>query len=322
MMMKAIRIHECGGPEVMRLEEVAEPKPGASEVVVRIHAAGVNPIDTYVRAGMPPYTRTLPYTPGLDGAGVVEAVGSGVRRCAAGSRVYIAGSVSGTYAEKALCRETQVHPLPEQLSYSHGAGVGVPYGTVYRALFQRAAVQPGSVVLVHGASGGVGIAALQIGRSVGMTVIGTAGTEKGHRLVEEQGAHHVLDHHEGDHLQRAVAFTDGRGVDVILEMLANVNLGDDLKALAKGGLVLVIGSRGTVQVDPRDLMSRDAEVRGMSLSVAPEDEMVRAHAAVAAGLESGALRPVVGAELPLADAAGAHRQVIDGPAYGKIVLLP
>ena len=320
--MRAIRVHEFGGPEVLRLEELAGPSPGAGQVLVRVRAAGVNPVDTYIRSGAHAVKPPLPYTPGLDAAGEVVAAGEGVTRVAPGQRVYTAGSLSGTYAELALCDESQVHPLPDRVSFAQGAGVFTPYATAYRALFQRAAGRPGETVLVHGASGGVGTAAVQIARAAGFRVFGTAGTEEGRRLVAEQGAHHVLDHHAPDYLERLAGLTGGRGVDVILEMLANVNLGKDLGVVAKGGRVVVIGSRGTVEVNPRLAMTRDAAVLGMSLFNASPQELQSVHAALAAGLEAGTLRPVVGRELPLTEAARAHEEVLKPGSYGKIVLLP
>ncbi|HEX8687672.1 MAG TPA: NADPH:quinone reductase, partial [Pyrinomonadaceae bacterium] len=248
--MKAIRVHEFGGPEVLRLEDVPEPSPGAGRVVVRVRAAGVNPVDTYIRGGAHAVRPALPYTPGLDAAGEVVAVGEGVERFGVGSRVYTAGSLTGAYAEFTLCEESQCHPLPEHVLFTEGAAVNTPYATAYRALFQRAQAKPGETVFVHGASGGVGTAAVQLARAAGFVVIGTAGTEDGLRLVIEQGAHRALDHRAPDYLGHLAEFTGGRGVDVILEMLANVNLNKDLEVLAKGGRVVVVGSRGTVEINP------------------------------------------------------------------------
>jgi NADPH:quinone reductase len=324
--MKAIRVHTFGEPEVMQLEEVPDPQPVQGQVVVRVHAVGVNPVETYIRSGIYPKPPT-PYTPGNDGAGVVEAVGPEVNGLAVGDRVYIAGSISGTYAEKALCLVSRVHPLSSHASYAQGAAIGVPYGTAYHALFQRARALPGESVLVHGASGGVGIAAVQLARAAGMTVIGTASTEKGRKLVLEQGAHHVLDHSATGYLEQVLPLTAGRGVDVILEMLANVNLGHDLNVLACGGRVAAIGNRGpgnqgTVSINPRAAMSRDAAILGISLGNASEREVASMHAALVAGLATGALRPAIGQEFPLAEAAKAHRAVIESRAYGKIVLIP
>lgn len=321
--MKAIRVHQFAGPEVMRLEEdVPDPKPGPGQVVVRIHAAGVNPADTYIRAGTYARKPTLPYTPGMDGAGVVEAVGAGVSRVKVGDRVYTAGTLSGTYAERALCAESQVHCLPQQASYAQGAAMHVPYATAYRALFQLARATPGETVFIHGASGGVGVAALQLARAAGMAVIGTGGTDKGRALVAEQGAHHVLDHRAPDYLDKLMSLTGGRGADVILEMLANVNLAKDLKVLAMGGRLVVIGNRGTIEINPRDAMGRDASIIGMSLWNASEQQLASIHAALVAGLETGTLRPVIGKEMPLADAPRAHTAIMEPGAYGKIVLIP
>jgi len=320
--MKAIRVHEVGDPEVMRLEEVPDLQPGTGQVVVRVKAAGVNPVDTYIRSGLYPRKPALPYTPGNDAGGVVESIGTGVTRVAVGDRVYVAGTISGAYAEQALCNEFQVHPLPQRVSFAQGAAIQVPYATAYRALFQLARATPGESVLVHGASGGVGVAAVQLARAAGLTVIGTGGTERGRGLVAEQGAHHVLDHHAAGYLEQVLTLTGGRGVDVVLEMLANVNLGKDLKVLAQGGRVVVIGSRGTVEIDPRDTMSRDAVIMGMSLFNISAHDSARVHAALGVGLENGALCPIVGQEMPLVDAPRAHRAVMEPGAYGKIVLIP
>lgn len=318
--MRAIRVNEFGNADVMQVEEISIPTVGAGQVLVKVAAAGVNPVDVYMRTGNYPRKPELPYTPGSDGAGTIEAMGDGVSRVAVGDRVYLAGSVTGTYAEYALCEFNQVHPLPEQITFAQGAAVYVPYATAYRALFQRAHAAPGELVLVHGASGGVGIAAVQIARAAGMTVIGTAGTERGHELVREQGAHHVLDHTDPAYLEQLQKLTFGLGVDVILEMLANVNLNRDLNVLAVGGRVVVIGSRGTVEIDPRLTMGRDASIHGMSLPNAQPQEMASIHAALIAGLENGTLRPVVGQEFVLEKAPEAHEAVMKPGAHGKIVL--
>ncbi|MGA2531412.1 MAG: NADPH:quinone reductase [Candidatus Aminicenantales bacterium] len=320
--MKAIRIHEFGPPEVMKLEEVADLRPGPGQVLVRIKAAGVNPVDSYVRSGLYARKPALPYTPGADAAGVVEAVGEGVVHLAAGVRVFISGTISGAYAEQALCEESQVHPLPEKVSFAQGAGVYIPYATAYHAIFQRAKARPAETVLVHGASGAVGIAAVQLVHAAGMRVIGTAGSERGHSLVRAQGADQILDHRAAGYLDEVSRITAGRGVDVVLEMLANVNLDKDLQILALGGRVVVIGSRGRVEIDPRGIMSRQASVMGMLLFNATEGERAEILAAVSAGLGNGTLQPIVGSEIPLAEAARAHHQIMETPAFGKIVLVP
>jgi NADPH:quinone reductase len=320
--MKAIRVHEFGGPEVLRLEEVPTPQPGPGEVLVRTYATGVNPVETYIRAGTYARLPELPYTPGNDGAGVLEQVGADVTEFKPGDRVYTAGSINGTYAEFALCKKEQVHPLPANVSFAQGAAVGTPYATAYRGLVQRACAKPGETVLVHGASGGVGTAAVQLARAHGLRVFGTAGSKEGLKLAREQGAHEVFDHRAPDHFEQIMKATGGRGVDVILEMLASVNLGKDLTILGKGGRVVIIGSRGRVEIDPRNTMQRDADVRGMILPNTPPTQMASIHAALVAGLENGTLRPVIGKEFQLADATEAHRAVMESGALGKIVLVP
>jgi len=311
--MRAIRVREFGDPDVLRLEDLPEPRPIDDEVLVRVQAAGVNPVDTYVRAGAYGKLPALPYTPGSDAAGV---------RQDDGARVYVVGALSGAYAEYALCRRDQVHPLPDRLSFAQGAALGVPYVTAYRALFQRAKALPGEVVLVHGASGGVGLAALQFALAAGLVVVGTAGSDAGRALIAAQGVARAFDHRDPLHLRAALATTGGRGFDLIIELLANVNLGDDLTALAPRGRVVVVGSRGTVELDPRDLMNAEGAVLGMLLPNAAAEDLAAAHAAIATGLRDGSLRPVVSRELPLAQAARAHRLVMERPSLGKIVLVP
>jgi len=320
--MKAIRVHEFGGPAVMQLEEIPDPAPAAGQVVVRVNAVGVNPVDTYIRTGQHVVRPALPYTPGSDAGGVVEAIGEGVTRVRTGQSVYVSGTISGAYAQQALCAQSQVHPLPSNLTFEQGAAVGIPYSTAYRALFQRAGARAGETVLVHGATGGVGIAAVQLARAAGLTVIATGGTDKGRSNVAEVGAHHVLDHNKAGYLDQIQVLTGGNGVNVILEMLANVNLGKDLGVLAKQGRVVVIGSRGSIEIDPRAAMTRDSSILGMSLVNATEQDRANINAALVAGLENGTLKPVVGKEMSLGDAARAHEAVMQPGAFGKIVLIP
>jgi NADPH2:quinone reductase len=322
--MKAIRAHSFGGPEVLRLDDLAEPSPGPGQVRVRLHAAGVNPFDTYMLSGTYAIKPPLPYSPGADGAGVVDAVGPDVTNTRAGDRVYIGGTADskayGAYRQVVLCSVGQVHPLPDRLSFSEGAAVNVPCITAFRAL-DRAAPVAGDTVLVHGASGAVGLAAVQLARAGGMTVIGSAGSDDGLDLVLTEGAHHAVDHRDPKHVERVLTLTGGRGPDVVIEMLANVNLDHDLAMLAPRGRVVVVGNRGRIEIDPRRLMGKEGAVLGMAFWNQTVAEMERAYDAVGAALASGALSPVVGHELPLAEAAEAHRRVMAAGARGKIVLL-
>jgi NADPH2:quinone reductase len=320
--MKAIRVHQSGSPDVMRLEEVPDPTPAAGQVLVEVKAVGVNPVETYIRAGIYPAQTPLPYTPGGDAAGVIRAVGSDVKALKAGDRVYTAGTISGAYAELALCKQEQVHRLPDSITFQQGAGVNVPYATAWRAIFLRGHAMPGETILVHGASGGVGIAAVQIAKSAGMTVHGTAGSERGLKLVADQGADHVWNHKEPNYLKQILDTTEGRGLNIILEMLANVNLNNDLDVLAKHGRVVVIGSRGPVQIDPRKTMGKDSSILGMSVMNATAEELFTIHSALRAGLSDGTLRPIIGREFALKDAPAAHELVMSAGAYGKIVLIP
>jgi len=320
--MKAIQVHQFGGPEVLQLHEIPTPRPGPGQVLVRVHAAGVNPYDTYMRNGTYAIKPPLPYTPGSDAAGVIEAVGEGVTKVKVGARIYTARTVSGAYAEYALALESQVQPLPDKISFAQGAGVWVPYGTAFTALHHHAHARPGETLLIHGASGGVGTAAIQFARAMGMTVFGTAGTQKGLDLIRKEGAHQAFDHSKQGYTEEIMKATGGNGVDVILEMLANVNMSNDLKLLALNGRVIIIGNRGEININPRDLMLRRATAKGFTLWAATEIETKEIYAAIGAGLENGTLRPIVGKELPLKDAPQAHVDVLAPGAHGKIVLIP
>jgi len=320
--MKAICVTEYGGPSVLKLEEVPTPQPGPNQALVRIRAVGVNAVDTYLRSNTDNRGPKLPYTPGSDAAGIIEAVGSGVTQVKAGDRVYVGGTLSGAYAEFCLCGLSQVHPLPANATFAQGAAMNVPYATAYQALFHRAHGQAGETVLVHGASGGVGIAAVQLARARGLTVIGTAGTERGRKLVLAEGAHHVLDHTAPGYLDECVRLTGGQGPAIIMEMLANVNLQKDLGIIGMRGRIVVIGNRGMVEINARFAMNKNADILGMALTHATPFELAGIHASLVEGLRNGTLRPVIAQELPLSQAARSHEAVMEPGHHGKIVLVP
>lgn len=320
--MKAIRVHEFGEPNVMRFEETADLKPQAGQVSVRVKAIGVNPVDTYIRAGTYARKPDLPYTPGSDAAGIVAETGAAVKKVKIGDRVYVAGTASGAYAGFCLTDEDQIFSLPENVSFEQGAGVFVPYATAIRGLFQRAKAQTGETILIHGASGGVGIAAIQLARHAGLKIIGTAGSEAGRNLVMNEGADYVFDHKSENYFDDVLKITDGRGVDLILEMLANVNLQKDFDVLAMYGRIVVIGNRGSLEFNPRAAMTKDAAILGMSLFNAPPAQMAEIHAQIGRGLAEGYFKPVVAETFPLAEAAEAHRAVLENNHVGKIVLIP
>ncbi|GAC1630517.1 MAG: zinc-dependent alcohol dehydrogenase family protein [Candidatus Acidiferrum sp.] len=320
--MKAIRVHEFGGPEQLKLDEVPTPRPAAGQVLVKVHAAGVNPYDTYMRAGTYAVKPTLPYTPGSDAAGVVESIGEGVTKVKPGDRVYTAKTVSGAYAEYTLALESQVQPLPTNISFAQGSGIYVPYGTAYYALHFSAEARASETVLIHGASGGVGTAAIQVARTMGLTVFGTAGTPKGLELIKKEGAHQAFDHKKPGYADDIMKATGGRGVDIVLEMLANVNLAADMKLLAMNGRVIVIGNRGEITINARDIMVKRGSIRAFALWVVTDAEAADIFAGLNAGFENGTLRPVVGKELPLTDAPQSHIDILAPGAHGKIALIP
>jgi NADPH:quinone reductase len=323
--MRAIRVHEFGGAELMELNEIPDSYPDPGQILIKIAAIGVNPVDTYIRSGVYAALPDLPYIPGGDAAGTVEAVGAGVAEFSIGDRVYMAsvvgGHQTGATAEKAVVPARELFHLPDNVSFATGASIGVPYATAYYGLFTRGQARPGETVFIHGASGAVGTAAIQLARARGLTVIGSAGSDRGRHLVNEQGAHHVLDHTSDSYMRELMSLTVG-GPDLILEMLANVNLARDLEAVAKYGRIIVIGNRGEIQINPRMTMMKDADIRGLALNNCSNEEMNIIHAALGAGLENGTLKPVIGREMKLSEAADAHVAVLGPGAYGKIVLVP
>jgi len=320
---EGIVVSEFGGPSVLEFKKIQLRNIGPVEVLVAIKAVGVNPVETYIRSGTYARKPQLPYTPGADGAGVVEAVGEAIKHFKVGDRVYLAGSITGTYASKTLAKEHNLHKLPDNVSFAQGATLSIPYATAYRALVQFGNAKADETVFVHGASGGVGIASVQLARARGLRVIGTASTEKGRELVLREGAHYVFDHKSADYVEKIKELAkDNGGVDIILEMLANVNLSKDFSLLAHRGRVGVIGSRGTIEINPRDLMFQESSVFGVALGQSSPAELDEAHAAIYAGLENGTLRPVVGEEIPLAQAAKAHEDIMSSTHFGNIVLIP
>lgn len=322
--MKAIVIERYGGPEVLQLKEVPDPTPGSGQVLVEVRAVGVNPVDTYLRSGNYPVKIPTPYVPGSDAAGVVSAVGAGVTRWKVGDRVWTIGSVQGRLrdacAQKMLCNADQLYPLPPHISFAQGAALHIPYASAYRALFDRAHTEPGDVVLIHGATGAVGLAAVEFAVSRGCTVIGTGGSEAGRKLLKDKGVALVLDHTQPDYLT-GIKTIAPEGPNVILEMLANVNLQRDLEIAAPFARIVIIGNRGTIEINPRLAMGKELNVMGMQLWAAGDQRVDRACRAIVAGLEAGFLCPTIQKELPLADAAEAHRLVIEAPSAGKIVLI-
>nr|XP_046263720.1 quinone oxidoreductase [Scatophagus argus] len=321
-LMRAIKVSEFGAPSVLKLcSDVTVPQPGHRQVLIRVHACGVNPVETYIRSGTYARKPTLPYVPGTDVAGVVETTGEGVTAVKAGDHVFTTATVSGGYAEYTVAADDCVHKLPASLDFAQGAAIGIPYFTAYRALVHKARAKAGETVLIHGASGGVGVAACQLARALGVKVLGTAGTPEGMKLVLNNGAHLAFNHREEGYTDKMMEATEGRGIDVVLEMLSNVNLSKDLQMLAYGGRVVVVGSRGSIEINPRDTMVKESSILGVALFFATPEETRECAALLYAGMEAGWLRPVVGSQYPLDKASQAHHDIIESPgAGGKIVL--
>ncbi|WP_137128350.1 NADPH:quinone reductase [Roseomonas sp. HF4] len=324
--MKAIRVDAFGGPEVMRLQEVSDPIPGSGEVVIDIRAAGVNPADTYMRNGAYAILPQLPYTPGGDAGGVVAAVGPDVEDFAVGDRVFVGTALSfdltGCYAEKVKRRASEVMPLPSGVGFAAAAAFGVSYTTAHYALFERGGARSGETVFIHGASGSVGTAAIQLAKRAGLKVVGSAGSARGLALILEEGADLAVDHTRKGYLDEVKGYTGGRGPELVLEMLANINLAADMDLVAKYGRIIVIGNRGEISVNPRLAMMKELDIRGIALWNATPEQMKPMIQDIIAGVVEGALRPIIGREMPLADAAAAHVAVLAPGAYGKIVLVP
>ena len=324
--MKAIRAHSFGDPEVLVYEDVADPVPGPGEVVIEVKAAGVNPADTYMRTGVYAVIPDLPYTPGGDAGGVISAIGQGVEGFVIGDRVFtgmaLSHSLTGCYAEKVTRKASEVMHLPDAVSFGQATAFGVSFATAHWALFERGQAGPGETVFIHGASGSVGSSAVQLAKRAGLSVIGSGGSPEGRAQIMAEGADLAVDHHAPGYLEAVKAATGGRGPSLILEMLANVNLARDMDLLAKFGRVVIIGARGEVTVNPRVAMMRELDIRGVALWNVTPDQARTMLADVVNGAADGSLRPVVGREMHLSEAAAAHRAVLEPGINGKLVLVP
>jgi len=324
--MKAIRAHFFGGPEVLQLEELDDPVPGDGEVVVDVYAAGVNPADTYMRNGSYAIVPELPYIPGGDAGGVISAVGVGVEGHSVGDRVFVGTALSfdltGCYAEKVKRKANEVMPLPEGVSFAEATAFGVSYTTAHYALFERGGAIAGETVFIHGATGSVGTSAIQLAKRAGLMVIGSGGTTNGLDLIRAEGADHVVDHSKERYIDEVTQLTGGNGPELILEMLANVNLAVDMDLAAKFGRIVIIGNRGEITINPRVAMMKELDIRGIALWNASAEQVALMMEDILNGAAEGKIRPIIGRQMPLAEAAVAHVTVLEPGAYGKIVLVP
>ena len=315
--MKAIVVTAFGGPEVLKFQDIADPKADAGELLIRVRASGVNPVDTYVREGKyPGLTAKPPFIAGTELAGeIIEGPRKGERIFAAQT---VVGRNLGAHAELAVVKEAW--RFADHLSFTEAAAVPVAFGTAYRALVDVGRITPGTFVLIHGASGGVGNAATQLAAALGAIVIGTASTSDGQDAVRQAGAKFVFNHKDANYRQQITDVTGGKGIDLIIEFLANVNLNHDLDLVARRGRIVVVGSRGPVEIDARKSMGKESTITGMSLWNDGVEGLNRAFAAVNALLERKAIHPVVGKAFPLGEAAKAQELVLKGGSAGKIVL--
>ncbi len=325
--MKAIQVSEFGGPEVLIYKEITEPNPGKGQVKVALEAIGVNPNEAYIRTGNYSfYKPELPFTPGFDGAGTIVELGQDVHHLHVGDRVFVAALLAekntGAYAEKMVCDASAVHLLPDSVTYEEGASLGIPALAAYRALFHRAKLKPGEIVLINGASGGVGSLAVQMAKSIGAVVIGTASTDEGKDLVKKAGADFVIDHITEDNEKELLEITNGKGPNVIIEFLANKNLQMDLKVIAYFGRIVVVGNRGDIEITPRLAMIKESDILGMALWNAPGNEYTESLCAIAALIKSGTLVPQVGERLHLSEARKAHEIILSNHKSGKMIMTP
>lgn len=319
--MKAIVVEEYGNVDVMKIVEKEALVPDDNQVVIELKAIGVNPVDTYVRSGIMPFI-SVPYTPGFDGSGIVKSIGKNVKNIQIGDRVFTAFNISGTYAEEVLCDVTQVLPLPDCSSFEEGAAIFIPYGTAYRALFECAKIESNETILIHGASGAVGIAAIQLAKAKGCTIIGSAGSEKGQQVVLEQGASFVVDHKNENHYKQIMDITNGKGVDVILEMVSD-NIPLDMTIIKQFGRIAIIGGRDSnVDINPLHFTNTGISLIGVNIGHLSPSSMVSFSNMLSLGLTDGSLKPFIKERYTLKNAAKAHEEILKGGGYGKIVLIP
>lgn len=295
--------------------------PIRGQVLVKVEACGVNPVDTYIRSGAYKRLPPLPYTPGKDGAGTVSVLGDGVTTCQVGDRVWFYGSVTGSSAEYCLVTADKLFQLPDTISYEQGACVGTAYLTGYRALYHKGQAKQGETVFVHGASGGVGSAIVQMAVASNMQVYGTAGSEEGLSLLKDMGVKGAYNHKDPSYLD-ALKQDLPTGPDIIIEMLANKNLNVDLDLISLGGRIVVVGNRGTIEITPRHIMMKECTVTGVMLFNQTLLESNEATSHVNKGLSDGWLAPKVWKTVPLQEISEAHTEIIDNRgAKGQIAVL-
>ena len=324
--MKAVRVTRFGLENPMELEEVAEPEAGPGEMLVRIAAAGVNPLEVAIRTGNHPRAgaMTLPYTCGTDVAGEVEAVGAGVDTFAPGDRVWGRAS-TGAYAEKGLVPAGSTGKLPDSMSFTEGAALPIPLLTAWNALVVKGEAAPGDCVLVQGGAGGVGYLAVQLARAMGCRVFATVSSKEKADFCLAAGAEAAINYREEDVPERVMELTCDRGVDVVVENVGCDNLPSDLKLNAVNGRIVIVGT-GTgkgpdVTIPLPAAMGRDARILALSsgnLNPLVPGILRRLEPL----LRSGDIKPHIGREFPMEQANESHEVLLSGMFLGKINLIP
>jgi len=323
--MRAVVYDEPGDPEVLRLAEVPEPEPGPGEVLLRVHSTALNRADLLQRRGFYPPPPGASAILGLEAAGEVEALGEGVDTWKPGDRV-CALLAGGGYAEKVAVPAVQVMAAPQGMDLVVAGAVPEAFITAHDNLVTRGRLRAGETVLIHGGTGGVGTAAIQVARRAGARVLATAGSPERVTFCRELGAHEGIDHHAEDFVERTRELTDGRGADVILDVMGAAYLERNLRALARDGRLVIIGMQGGIhaEIDLNTLLSNRLSVQGTILRNRPVEqkgEIVRRFAAEALpGFADGSLRPLIDRVLPLEQVVEAHRAMEAGGHLGKIVL--
>ena len=314
-------VSEFGPPSGLKIERRATVAPAIDEVLVEVHAASVTPLDTYLRNGIKvgDYTPTVPYVPGGSMSGRIVAFGPQVQGAKVGDRVY-GRAFSGSNAEYALCRASQIFKLPEIVAYADGAVISVPYETAYHSLVDLAAGTGGDVVLVQGAAGAVGAASVQMARMLGMKVIATC-SERHIDAVLKNGAHAAFDYRNPDCGTQILEACGGSGVDIVIEVSARNNLPLDLSLAARGGRIIIVGGTGETPFNAHPMIAKGLKVIGVDLRSLSPRKMAQINAMIVAGLEAGNLRPKAANHFPLDNIAAAHAKVETGSASGGVVLV-
>jgi NADPH2:quinone reductase len=322
--MKAIRIHETGGPEVLRYEDIPDPSPGAGQAVVQIEAAGVNFIDIYFRAGL--YKTELPFTAGQEAAGVVTAVGPEAQNVKPGDRVAYCGLL-GAYAEKACVRADRLVKVPEGVDTRTAAALMLQGMTVHYLTHSTFALGPGHTALLHAAAGGVGLLLAQIAKMRGARVIGTCSTREKAERARAAGVDEVILYNEVEFQTEVKRLTDGRGVDVVYDSVGKTTWEGSMNSLRPRGMLVVFGNAsGPVPpVDPLMLSQRGSLFMTrptLAHYIATREELEKRSSDLFAWVKEGKLKVHIGETFPLAEAAEAHRRLAGRQTSGKVLLSP